>query len=120
MKPVDEKIEKYRNKKAELTAYGCNGDEYNGVFNIPLPSGERANVIISNGLGWEHVSVSLKGRCPRWQEMCYIKALFWGDEEIVVQYHPQKSKYVNLHPFCLHLWRPVDVELPTPPTSMIG
>lgn len=24
---------------------------------------ERANVIISNGLGWEHVSVSLKGRC---------------------------------------------------------
>lgn len=51
MKPVDEKIEKYRNKKAELTAYGCNGDEYNGVFNIPLPSGEKANVIISNGLG---------------------------------------------------------------------
>ena len=85
MKPVNEKIEKYRARKAEILIYGDNGDEYNGVFKIPLPSGETANVIISNGMGWEHVSVSLKDRCPRWQEMCYIKDLFWNDDEVVIQ-----------------------------------
>lgn len=120
MKEVSEKLEQFRNKKVELLLHGCNGDKYNGIFNIPLPSGEVAGVVISNGDGWEHVSVSMKGRCPRWQEMCYIKSLFWGDEEVVIQYHPKKSEYVNLHSNCLHLWRPVDVELPTPPALMVG
>lgn len=119
MKPVNEKIEKYRARKAEILIYGDNGDEYNGVFKIPLPSGKTANVIISNGMGWEHVSVSLKGRCPRWQEMCYIKSLFWDDEEVVIQYHPKKSEYVNVHKYCLHLWKPIDMELPTPPILLV-
>lgn len=120
MKPVNEKLEKYRNERAEMMIYNTYGDEYNGIFDIPLPNGDKAKVIISNGLGWEHVSVSLKGRIPRWQEMCYIKDLFWGDEEVVIQYHPRKSEYVNLHPNCLHLWRPTYTELPTPPMGMIG
>lgn len=120
MRPVSEALEKYRNKKTEMLLHGCIGDEYNGIFNIPLPSGETAGVVISNGGGWEHVSVSIKGRCPRWQEMCFIKQLFWEDEEEVIQYHPKKSEYVNLHPYCLHLWRPIGVELPTPPKEFVG
>ena len=121
MKPVNENIEKYRNKKAEMLLHGITGDQYNGIFsNIPLPSGEKASVVISNGGGWEHVSVSLKGRCPRWQEMCYIKDLFFYEEEVVIQYHPKKSDYVNLHPHCLHLWRPTDIEIPTPPKEFVG
>ncbi len=120
MKEASEELEKFRNKKVELLLHGCNGDQYNGMFNIPLPSGEVAGVVISNGDGWEHVSVSLKGRCPRWQEMCYIKSLFWDDEEVVVQYHPKKSEYVNLHPHCLHLWKPIGIDIPTPPKEMVG
>lgn len=38
-------------------------------------------VIASDQMGWEHVSVSLPVRCPTWEEMCFIKSLFW-DEEI--------------------------------------
>lgn len=51
--------------------------------------------------------------------MCYIKSLFWDDEEVVIQYHPKKSEYVNLHPYCLHLWKPIGIEIPTPPKEMV-
>lgn len=74
----------------------------------------------SFGMGWEHVSVSRKLECPSWLAMCFIKDLFWPDHECVVQYHPAKSEYVNFHKNCLHLWRPIDVELPTPPSILVG
>jgi len=46
--------------------------------------------------------------------------LFWDAEDVVIQYHPAKSEYVNVHDNCLHLWRPVGVELPTPPRELVG
>jgi len=51
--------------------------------------------------------------------MCYIKDLFWMPEECVIQYHPPKSKYKNLHPDVLHLWRPTEVEIPLPPREFV-
>jgi len=77
-------------------------------------------VIVSWGLGWEHVSVSMKNRCPTWEEMCAIKDLFWKDSECVVQYHPPKSEYVNNHPFCLHLWKKISGDFETPPKILVG
>ena len=92
----------------------------NGAFMVRLPNGSTCAVIASTGEGWEHVSVSLQHRVPIWDEMCSIKRLFWEPEDCVVQYHPPKSQYVNCHPNCLHLWRPLDAPLPTPPTWMVG
>lgn len=66
----------------------------------------RLRVQSSDGGGWDHVSVSLATRTPSWEEMCFIKQLFFDDEECVMQLHPPKSEYVNFHRFCLHLWRP--------------
>jgi len=63
---------------------------------------------------WEHVSVSLPDRCPTWDEMCFIKSIFWDDDETVVQYHPPKSDYVNVAKNCLHLWM-YRGEMPRPP-----
>lgn len=77
-------------------------------------------VIASDQMGWEHVSVSLPARCPTWEEMCFIKSLFWSEDDCVIQYHPPKSDYVNNHPYCLHLWRPIEQSLPTPPSFMVG
>ncbi|MCR4532718.1 hypothetical protein NUV62_17465 [Acinetobacter venetianus] len=71
-------------------------------------------------MGWEHVSVSLPARCPTWEEMCFIKSLFWGEDDCVIQYHPPKSDYVNNHQYCLHMWRPIEQSLPTPPSFMVG
>lgn len=90
-----------------------------GAFYIPY-YGRLLKVLASEGAGWEHVSVSLQNRCPNWTEMCVIKDLFWDDEDVVVQFHPKKSEYVNVHAYCLHLWRPVGVTLPTPPKELIG
>ena len=77
-------------------------------------------IIASWGGGWEHVSASLRKRCPSWEEMCMIKDIFWDDEECVVQYHPPKSKYVNCHPHCLHLWKKIGTEFETPPKIFVG
>ena len=78
-----------------------------GAFSIRFKKAPTIHVIASEGEGWEHVSVSLPGqaRCPTWGEMCQIKALFWDDEDLVIQYHPPQSDYVNNHPYTLHLWR---------------
>ena len=76
---------------------------------IELPTGVRASVVVGrNENGWEHVSIELYARrLPTWEEMCYIKGVFWDDEEEVVQIHPKKSHYVNLTE-ALHLWRPIN------------
>lgn len=76
---------------------------------IKLPTGAQGSVVVGrNEEGWEHVSLSLyRQKLPTWDEMCYIKNIFWDEEEEVVQIHPKKSKYVDLTE-ALHLWRPVN------------
>ena len=100
----------------------------NGCFVIPhyKVADYFFNVIVSDGMGWEHVSVSLTSnkrkveRCPTWEEMCYIKDLFWDEHETAIQYHPAKSEYVNNHQYCLHLWNPTQQDIPKPLKIMIG
>jgi hypothetical protein len=77
--------------------------------------------VISSGSGeeWEHVSASRKNRTPSWGDMCFIKNLFWGDEETVIQFHPPRSRYYNLHPHVLHLWKPTGVEYNLPPVECL-
>ena len=84
-----------------------------GLFIIQFEN-RNLRVISSTGMGWDHVSVSLENRCPNWREMCFIKDLFFDEEETVIQFHPKKSEYVNNHPYCLHPWRPQDFEIKLP------
>lgn len=110
-----------RIKESLLTDPGIPG----GAFFIPREQtlkGLFYFCIASSGNGWEHVSVSIPSerRCPTWEEMCYINSLFWEEEDCVVQYHPRKSKYVNNHPHTLHLWRPLEEQLPEPDPIFVG
>lgn len=110
--------EKYRD-----LAFSKPSDGNNGMFVIPGRSTRDTLMIIaSDGEGWEHVSVSKRYECPTWEEMCRVKDLFWDDpEDWAVQYHPPASRYVNNHPYCLHMWRPLDSgEMPFPPDWMVG
>ena len=109
--------EQYRVKTGMLASKEEDGN--NGCFTVPFRSFDFT-VIASDGEGWEHVSVSLRNRCPNWEEMCYIKSLFWDDEETVVQFHPPKSQYVNQHPNCLHLWKQIGKTIETPPMILVG
>lgn len=98
----------------------------NGAFKIPCDAGGHKKlvlrVIASDGEGWEHVSVSPVNaqRTPFWEEMSYIKNLFWDSEDCVVEYHPPKANYVNMHPYTLHLWRPIEASIPIPHDYLVG
>jgi len=93
----------------------------NGAFTF-THAGYTVLCIASDGEGWEHVSVSInRQRCPSWETMCVIKNMFWDSpHDCVFQFHPPESEYVNMHPYCLHLWRPENINIPTPPSWMIG
>lgn len=133
MKPDAAKhIDKYRITDGKLASDSSLGN--NGAFMLPVLkhggeihlSGDAKichctlGIIVSDGEGWDHVSVSLPTRCPSWDEMCWVKDLFFGPEETVMQLHPPKSRYVNHHPHCLHLWRPYNKSIPLPPTEFVG
>lgn len=92
----------------------------NGALLVKLKHGQTVFVIASDGFGWEHVSVSRHDRCPTWDEMCQVKDMFWGDQDCVIQYHPPRSEYVNLHPNCLHLWRQIGANIPMPDSILVG
>ena len=81
---------------------------------IKLPDCKTCSVCwFDNECGWEHVSVSPKHKfnIPTWNDMCVLKDVFFGDEEEVYQIHPPKSQYVNLVDNCLHLWKPIGIDL---------
>lgn len=95
-----------------------------------LPYNDRIDmwILVSSDFGWEHVSVSLLTkcsepclieRCPKWEEMQFVKDKFFKEDECVVQFHPAKEDYVNNHPYVLHLWRPVDGTFPRPPKGLV-
>lgn len=111
--------ERYRVVKGDLASDSSAGN--NGLFVLPTFDGQTVLfVIVSDGGGWDHVSVSVKGRTPTWEEMEYIKRMFWDREDTVVQFHPPMSNYINCHEFCLHMWRKQDVIYELPPKWMVG
>lgn len=96
-------------------------DGTGGAYRVPhIPTGVTLTVIASNGYGWDHVSVSLPNRCPNWQEMEHVKRLFFRDDETAMQLHVPPAEHVNIHPYCLHLWRPHDAQIPRPPAIMVA
>jgi hypothetical protein len=111
--------EQYRVKQGPMGSDASFGN--NGYFEIPH-KGYDLIVIASDGMDWDHVSVSLKGninRTPTWKQMCFIKDLFFDADECVVQYHPPATEYVNNHNGCLHLWKSQKYAFPVPDISMV-
>lgn len=108
-----------REVPAELVSSETDG--WNGDFLVPL-EGQLWHVRISDGLGWRHLSVTNAQRAatiPGWSVMCRLKELFFDDDSWAVQFHPPKVDSINDHPYCLHLWEPLDAELPKPMIAMV-
>lgn len=119
---LDPKVEQWRYRDK---VFGSNPGNLWGAFRIPGPCGRELLVVSSSGLGehihgWEHVSVSAGKHCPNWREMCFIKDLFWAEDEVVMQLHPAKADWISNHARCLHLWRPTEKEIPLPPPAAVG
>jgi hypothetical protein len=105
----------------------------NGAFVLASPEPGWQLIIIASdgddpevpeGDGWEHVSVHCgkpgKSRTPSWKEMAFVKDTFWEPEDVVMQLHPRRSQYVNVHPDTLHLWRSRNQPIPEPPAILVG
>jgi hypothetical protein len=101
--------------------HGWSGDGTCGAFRLPSPTdGQPLHVIASSGEDWDHVSVSRTSRCPNWPEMEFIKRRFFRDDETAMQLHVPTTEHINAHPYCLHLWRPQQAEIPRPPGWMVA
>ena len=125
MKSAEERAEKVKDLKQienaleyEILRYLDIGDD--GLAVAIRRNGSFIRMIVSWGEKWDHVSVSLEDRCPTWEEMCWVKDLFWNRGETVIQYHPAADNYVNVHPYCLHLWKPQRRVIPLPPIEFVG
>lgn len=112
----------FENKRLSFIEFirNINNECVIGGFTIDPISNKRLNFKFSRANGWEHLSVSMPNRCPNWEQMCFMKEQFWEDDEACVEYHPKKEDYVNNHNYCLHIWKPYEIELPTPPSIMVG
>lgn len=104
-----------------MQIYGGYGDDTCGVFNLPSNvDGVVLRIVASSDGGWDHVSVSRPDRCPAWEEMEQVKRAFFKDDETAFQLHVPPDDHINVHPFCLHLWRPTRQQIPMPPAWMVG
>lgn len=113
-------LDRWRDRSQRIIDhYGNVGDETCGAFNIPY-GGQILRCIASSDGDWDHVSVSLDKRCPSWNEMAFIKRRFFRDDETAMQLHVPVDDHINVHPYCLHMWRPHRVAIPLPPKEFIA
>lgn len=110
------------NRYLRIEARAIDGGQ--GIINLPRNNKRgytTASVVWSYGGGWDHVSVApLDERImPTWNDMCFVKEMFFEDDEAAVEYHPAKKENISRVPNCLHLWRPQTEEMPMPPSIFV-
>lgn len=105
--------ERWRVKTGQMASSETDG--FNGHFLVPM-EGELWLVQISDGMGWKHISISnaQKKVLPNWTVMSRMKDAFFADDEWAVQYFPAKEDYINSCEWCLHIWSPLNEQLPVP------
>lgn len=106
-------------KKEKSNGFGgtyCIFEYKNGTAKLK----QQLHFIFSWACGFEHLSVSTPTRTPTWDEMCIMKDVFWRDDEECMQLHPKKENYIDNMKYCLHIWRPINQEIPMPPNIMVG
>jgi hypothetical protein len=67
---------------------------------------------LHDGKWWLHVSVSHPHKLPTWAELKEVKELFIGRDKKAIQILPNEKEYVNMHPYCLHLFHSDEDGLP--------
>lgn len=60
------------------------------------------------GRKWLHVSTAFQTRLPAWMELRAVKDLFIGRDREAMQALPPEKEWVNINPYCLHLWALAD------------
>jgi hypothetical protein len=114
-------LDRHRLATSEIAVYGTVGNSGNGIFAFKSRVDHRElRVVASSGSGWEHVSVSKRSKPPSWAEMEWIKRKFFKPDEVCMQLHVAVEDHISAHPNCLHIWRPLDAEIPLPPKEFVA
>ena len=104
-------------------------DSNDDGFACQLPRSTRPpmryalNIIVSWGGGWDHVSIH--GQTPNvkftpfWEDMCFVKNVFFKLSETAYQFHPARNNHINIHKNVLHIWRKQGQEIEMPPIEMV-
>jgi len=100
-----------------VNKFSCEGDGY-GLFFIPSGSESPLRVLLSDGCGWDHVSIMHPDRPPTNQEVAAVRVMFWEREEIVVEYHDPLVFIPETPVTIRHLWCPQGCQLLRPPAMV--
>jgi len=65
----------------------------------------RCYIIVSIDNGLWHLSISTPSASPSYNEIKKARYLFLPDNVTMAQIFPPKPEFVNLHPYCHHLWQ---------------
>ncbi len=98
--PVWKKLELESNSPFGLCAYERTYDDLTVIF--------TAVDLHGDGKIWLHVSLSRLNRLPTYKDMAEVKDLFIGEDREALQIFAKKSRHINFHPYCLHLWCAVE------------
>lgn len=52
---------------------------------------------------WRHLSIARPNKYPAYDEIKRIKNIFLGDVKAIMIF-PKDKNFVNIHPYCFHLW----------------
>jgi len=64
----------------------------------------QCKVIVTIDQGKWHLSISREDRSPSYEEIKKARYQFLPNEIHAAQIFPPKEEFVNLHPFCHHLY----------------
>ena len=106
-----------------FTDYQVQRTIHGAAFRFKSPVDKKVlTVIATTHGGWDHVSVSRLDRCPTWEEMSWVANKFFANNEYAMQLHVPQTEHINMHPYCLHWWRPqnTDIPLPDPPEVRVN
>ena len=95
-----------------------------GAF-LVLRDGYDLLCLATTGGGWDHVSVTRHNpdgtvQTATCDDMEYVKRLLFREDETAMQLHVPPGEHVNVHPHCLHLWRPQHADILRPPANMVA
>lgn len=65
----------------------------------------ECTIIVSKDYGKWHLSISHPRRLPTYNELKEARYKYTPNLITMAQIFPPLEQYVNIHPFCLHLWQ---------------
>lgn len=65
---------------------------------------DGSQVIVSLDDGLWHMSISFPNRLPTYDELKKARYKYLPEVHYAAQIFPPESEFVNVHPYCIHLW----------------